>query len=155
MAPPHENMELRFNFKAEIAGIAPIVQRVTRLAQEMHCEPGREMQIALALQEALANAVIHGCESDPSKMVECRVTCGEAASSGNLAPNEMLIVIRDTGGGFDPARVPNPKVGENVHAYHGRGLHLIRELMDEVSFAQGGREIRMRAVLSSLRETAG
>jgi len=148
-------MELRFNFRAEIAGIAPIVQRVTGLAQEMHCEPGREMQIALALQEALANAVIHGCDSDPSKTVECSVTYGEPSSARNQATNEMLIVIRDAGSGFDPASVPNPKIGDNVHAYHGRGLHLIRELMDEVSFAQGGREIRMRAVLSSLRETSG
>ena len=148
-------MELRFNFRAEIAGIAPIVQRVTGLAQEMHCEPGGEMQIALALQEALANAVLHGYDSHPSKTVECSVTYGELSSARNPATNEMLIVIRDAGSGFDPASVPNPKIGDNVHAYHGRGLHLIRELMDEVSFAQGGREIRMRAVLSSLRETSG
>jgi len=148
-------MELQFNFKAEIAGIAPIVQRVTALAQEMHCEPGREMQIALALQEALANAVVHGCNSDPSKTVECLVTCSRLPSSNHPAANEMLIVVRDSGSGFDPADVPNPKAGDNVHAYHGRGLHLIRELMDEVSFAQGGREIRMRAALSFPRETAG
>src|SRR5438105_208688 len=144
-------MELHLNFKAKVSGIAPIVERVTALAQEMHCEPGREMEIALALQEALANAVVHGCESDPSKTVECRVICSESPSQNHSGSNQMLIVIRDPGAGFDPERVPNPKVGENVNAYHGRGLHLIHELMDEVSFGAGGREIRMRASLSALR----
>src|SRR5207302_3088709 len=102
-------MELQLNFKAEVSGIAPIVERVTDLAQELHCEPGREMEIALALQEALANAVIHGCDSDPAKTVHCRVSSSATSSSGDA--NEMLIVIRDSGAGFDPARVPDPKTG--------------------------------------------
>ena len=142
-------MELQFNFKADINAIAAIVERVSQLAQELGCEPGRELQIALALQEALANAVVHGCNSDASKTVECRVSYDEAAAGSK--PHDLLIVIHDSGPGFDPAEVPSPKVGENVRADHGRGIYLIRELMDEVSFARNGTELRMRAVLSALR----
>lgn len=142
-------MELRLDFKADIENIAPAVQRISALALELGCEPGREMQIALALQEALANAVIHGSKSDPAKTVECRVSYDEGAAAAK--PQELLIVIRDAGMGFDPGEVPNPKAGENVHAYHGRGLYMIRELMDEVSFAHNGTEMRMRAKLAALR----
>ena len=142
-------MELRFNLRADIDAIAPIVHRVTELAQQMKCVPGREMQIALALQEALANAVIHGAKNDNSRTVECWVSSLEDAVGAK--PHELLIVIRDFGEGFDPAAVPSPKAGENLRADHGRGLYLIRELMDEVTFAGNGSELRMRAVLSALR----
>lgn len=138
-------MELQLDFKADIDNIAPVVQRISDLAVELGCESGRELQIALALQEALANAVIHGSKCDPSKTVECRVSYAEAH------PHDILIVIRDAGIGFDPGDVPSPKSGENVHFDHGRGIYMIRELMDEVSFAHNGTELRLRAVLSALR----
>jgi serine/threonine-protein kinase RsbW len=142
-------MELQLDFKADINNIAPVVQRISDLATELGCEPGRELQIALALQEALANAVIHGSKNDPSKTVECRVSYADPAA--NAHSPEIVIIIRDAGIGFDPGEVPSPRSGENVRADHGRGIYLVRELMDEVSFACNGTELRMRAVLSALR----
>jgi serine/threonine-protein kinase RsbW len=56
----------------------------------------------------------------------------------------MLIVVRDPGPGFDPAAIPSPTVGQNIYRHHGRGIYLINQLMDEVSFDKGGTEIRMR-----------
>ena len=45
-----------------------------------------------------------------------------------------MIVVRDPGPGFDLALVPSPTVGPNVYRHHGRGIYLINQLMDEVSF---------------------
>jgi serine/threonine-protein kinase RsbW len=56
----------------------------------------------------------------------------------------ILIVVRDPGPGFDPALVPSPICGDNVHSEHGRGVFLIRRLMDEVRYERGGTEIQMR-----------
>ena len=56
----------------------------------------------------------------------------------------VLIIVRDEGEGFDPAKIPNPVVGQNIYSEHGRGIYLINLLMDEVQFARGGTEIRMR-----------
>ncbi len=56
----------------------------------------------------------------------------------------MLIVVRDPGPGFDPAAIASPTVGQNIYRHHGRGIYLINQLMDEVSFEKGGTEIRMR-----------
>jgi len=51
--------------------------------------------------------------------------------------------VRDPGPGFDPRDIPSPTVGQNVFRSHGRGIYLINQLMDEVSFDKGGTEIRM------------
>ena len=67
---------------------------------------------------------------------EVCVACDESAG--------MLIVVRDPGPGFDPAAIASPTVGQNIYRHHGRGIYLINELMDEVSFDRGGTEIRMR-----------
>jgi serine/threonine-protein kinase RsbW len=68
--------------------------------------------------------------------VECRVTY---ESTGNL-----LMVVRDPGPGFDVDSVPSPLEAAHRLRVGGRGIFLIRHLMDEVRFADGGREIRMR-----------
>jgi serine/threonine-protein kinase RsbW len=57
-----------------------------------------------------------------------------------------MIVVRDPGAGFSPSEVPNPLAAENLHSHHGRGIYLINQLMDEVSFDRNGAEIRMRKV---------
>lgn len=121
---------------ADVNAISPIVQGVMEIIREMKCAAGKEYEIDLALREALANAIIHGCQRDPAKKIECCVACD--ASRG------MLIVVRDPGPGFDPASLPNPVVGQNIFSEHGRGVYLITQFMDEVRFERGGTEIHMR-----------
>ena len=60
------------------------------------------------------------------------------------ASGDLTIVVRDPGTGFDPKAVPDPLEGENVLKSSGRGVFLINQLMDEVAFADGGREVQMR-----------
>ncbi len=126
---------LDVSIPGDVEQIAPLVQRVIGLARERQSFPGKEDEVALALQEALANAIRYGARNDSSKTVRCTVSCGN--------PGGMLIVIRDPGPGFDPASVPNPMLGDNVYFDHGRGLHMIRALMDEVHWERNGTEIRM------------
>jgi serine/threonine-protein kinase RsbW len=56
----------------------------------------------------------------------------------------VLIIVRDQGQGFDPNAVPDPLAVENLRAEHGRGIHLMKLAMDEVSFQSGGTEVRMQ-----------
>ncbi len=109
---------------------------VLQIAREMKCAEGNEYHLELSLREALANAIIHGCNNDPTKKVECCVVCTEAS--------DVVIVVRDPGEGFSPQSIPSPLSAENLHSDHGRGIYLINQLMDEVSFARNGAEIRMR-----------
>src|SRR5713101_5765162 len=128
-------LKLSVTLAANKDAIDPVVQGVMSIVKQIKCVDGREDAIELALNEALANAVIHGAGSDPSKIVECDVACDETGG--------MLIVVRDPGKGFDPGCLPNPLLRQNVYSDHGRGIYLINQLMDEVKFLKNGTEIRM------------
>jgi serine/threonine-protein kinase RsbW len=129
-----------WQFDVVIPGDPAVIRTVTdgvvQLLQDRLAVVGHEFEIELALQEALANAIRHGCHSDPTKRVECRITY---ESTG-----DVRIVVRDPGPGFDFTRVSNPLEDANVLRASGRGLFLIGQLMDEVRFGDGGREIQMR-----------
>ncbi len=133
-----DRLKLRANLcvSADPASISPVVEGVLAITKEMKCAAGKEYEIEVALREALANAIIHGCGSDPSKTVQCCVACDEDRG--------LLLIVRDPGEGFDPARIPSPVMAQNLYAEHGRGIYLINTLMDEVKFERGGTEIHMR-----------
>jgi len=133
-----DKLQPRFaaTISADVNAIRPVVDRVMQIIAEMKCGAGKGFEIELALEEALANAVVHGCGNDPSKKVEICVACDESRG--------LLIVVRDPGPGFDPASIPSPIAGQRVFSEHGRGIFLISQLMDEVRFERGGTEIHMR-----------
>jgi serine/threonine-protein kinase RsbW len=132
--PPSTQFEVML--AADISTISPVVNWVMHLVSEMEYAAGKEFQIEMALREALANAVLHGCKEDPTKRIECSVKCDEQRG--------ILIVVRDPGNGFDPSKVPCPTDEQNVFSEHGRGIYLINTLMDEVRYERNGAEIHMR-----------
>jgi serine/threonine-protein kinase RsbW len=133
--PEKLSLRVRVTLAADRKAVDPVVAQVMEAVREMKSANGKEDAIELALQEALANAVVHGAKEDPSKTVECIVACDEQRG--------ILIVVRDPGEGFDPKTIPSCTVGENVYSNHGRGIFLINQLMDEVQFRKNGTEIHM------------
>jgi serine/threonine-protein kinase RsbW len=128
-------VKLDVTFKADLDAISPVVDSVLATASKMGCGKGHEMEIELAIREALANAIKHGAGGDASKDIRCCVACDESRG--------MLIIVSDPGKGFDPKTVPSPLMGEQLFSDHGRGLYLINQLMDEVWFSEGGTQIHM------------
>jgi serine/threonine-protein kinase RsbW len=126
---------LRVTLAADRRAVDPVVQEVMAVVRQMNGVDGKEDAIELALQEALANAVIHGAKEDPTKTVECLVSSEKESG--------ILIVVRDPGNGFTPEAIPDCVVGENVYSNHGRGIFLINQLMDKVEFRKNGTEIHM------------
>jgi serine/threonine-protein kinase RsbW len=133
--PDQLHLILRVTLAADRKAVDPVVQEVMAVVREMEGVNGKVDAIELALQEALANAVIHGAKEDPTKTVECLVS--------NDKERGILIVVRDPGTGFTPGAIPNCVVGENVYSNHGRGIFLINQLMDKVEFRKNGTEIHM------------
>jgi serine/threonine-protein kinase RsbW len=128
-------VKLDISFPAEQKLIAEMVDKVVAVARALHGESDRAQELALALTEALANAVKHGCKDDPAQSVQLRVTANGAA---------MQVMVRDPGPGFDPSSVANPLETAGLSADHGRGLFMIRQLVDEVRFERNGAEIYMK-----------
>ncbi|MGB6432073.1 MAG: ATP-binding protein [Candidatus Acidiferrales bacterium] len=129
-------MQFETSLPAEISAISRAVDSVLQLVRRSGRASGKEFEIEMAVREALANAILHGCHGDPTKSVECGVDFNDAGG--------ILIVVRDPGAGFDPTRLPDPTLKDNVHSEHGRGVFLIHRLMDEVTYERGGTEIHMR-----------
>ena len=129
-------IRIEVTLNADPTAISPVVEGIMEMAQRMECAAGKEFEIETALREALANAILHGCNNDATKKVQCCVSCDEERG--------LLIVVRDPGTGFNPVKVPDPLKGENVYSNHGRGIFLINQLMDEVRFERNGTEIHMR-----------
>lgn len=90
--------------------------------------------IKMAVEEALVNAIKHGNQMDPEKIV--RVVYA-------LNKERFDVRITDEGPGFNPEDVPDPTAPENLERPCGRGLLLIRYYMSSVSFTDDGRTIVM------------
>lgn len=117
------------------------------------------MQLAVALEEALTNSIIHGNLEVSSELrdgdgVEYRELIEKRRGQPSYATRRLFvcgefeqkfcrITITDEGPGFDPAEVDDPTDPAHVDRTHGRGLFLIRAFMDEVEFNRAGNQIRL------------
>jgi len=128
-------MHREFSIPADVNVISDTVDEIVGFLREQGFAKGNEFAIEISLREALANAVLHGCKNDRSKKINCVVECS--------LNREVRIIVTDPGEGFDPDSLADPLHTDNLHADHGRGVYLIRQLMDSVEYAQGGREVRM------------
>lgn len=126
---------LNLTFPADLDLLLGVTDKISAALERLDVPEQKRLEIGLAVQEALVNAVVHGCENDRSKQVGCRM---ESDAAGHI-----VITISDPGPGFNPDAIPDPKSNDRMYHDHGRGVFLIRELMDEVQFEHGGRAIRM------------
>ena len=88
-------------------------------------------------REALSNALVHGNHYDPEKPISISITLKDDGG--------LFVSVKYSGLGFDPNALPNPLAVENLLRNHGRGIFLMRQLMDQVEFSfDHGTEVRTR-----------
>ncbi|MDO5565142.1 MAG: ATP-binding protein, partial [Planctomycetia bacterium] len=113
------------------------VEFTSEIADELHKRGWSDRDvyaIVLSLTEAAANSSEHGNKREEGKhvFVEC-----------SISSDFFFCTMRDEGEGFDPKKVPNPCLDENLLVAHGRGLKLISSYMSRVWFNQKGNKIFM------------
>jgi len=128
-------LELEHSLPSEVAAISPFVDKLMRLIRKCGCADEGESDVEIALREALANAIIHGNHENPGKHVHVRCRC---------EPSEISIAVKDEGRGFDVHTIADPTTPENHGSIRGRGIYLMKALMDELRFEDGGVVVRMR-----------
>ncbi|HUF09563.1 MAG TPA: ATP-binding protein, partial [Rhodothermales bacterium] len=96
-------------------------------------------RLRLVGSEAITNAIEHGNELDPSKLV-----------TFVLAVNEQFVemLVTDEGPGFDESKLPDPLARENLLAEGGRGVYLIHQFADEIRYESNGNCLCARFALS-------
>lgn len=99
-------------------------------------EEARRLQLnfRVGLTEALSNAMLYGNSRDPSKRVRVEVC---------FTRGRIQACVTDQGAGFDPSSVPDPTQPENLAKPCGRGLFLMRKLMDEVWYNDQGNQVTL------------
>lgn len=91
-------------------------------------------RLMLTVSEAATNGVVHGNKLDASKTVTL-----SAYRDGNT----LIVETTDQGEGFDPDKIPNPLAEENLLKDSGRGVFLMEEYADEVSYSEGGSKLTL------------
>jgi serine/threonine-protein kinase RsbW len=120
---------------SDVNCIEEAVELVTR-----HCLAGHDatkttrFRLRVVLSEALTNAIVRGNAEDRTKWVDIRA---------ELVPESIRVSVTDEGPGFDPSAVPEPLTPEQLDEANGRGLYLIRKLVDAVQFNERGNSICM------------
>jgi len=131
----HGKVMFRYSFPSDPQFIPGVVHAVALLAMEFGFAPADyTMNLPLALDEAVSNAIIHGNRRDRQKRVDVE---------GQIDSQSVRVKVRDEGQGFERDLSRDPVHPENLLAPSGRGLFLIESVMDEVRHTHDGRCIEM------------
>jgi serine/threonine-protein kinase RsbW len=122
--------ELVLELPSDIRAIEQAVEYVVSRCSACETQARKlKLNFRVGLSEALANAMLYGNAEDPAKQVRVEVL---------VSATSITARVTDQGNGFDPLAVPDPTTPENLRCPGGRGLFLMRELMDEVHFNERG-----------------
>ncbi len=92
---------------------------------ELHLSESDKHNLLVSASEAVNNAMVHGNKNDPAKKVMLDV---------DYRNKEITLVVGDEGDGFSPKNLPDPLLPENLLKPSGRGIHIMKSLMDSVVF---------------------
>ena len=92
------------------------------------------INVPLACDEALTNAIIHGNGSDVDKKVSVHIY---------VSSSRFKMRVKDQGAGFDVNKVADPLEGENMMRSSGRGVYLMKSIMDNVEYKDGGKVVEL------------
>lgn len=115
-----------------------ILKILQGLKKEIQLTDEQVFQIRLVLEESLTNAIKHGNEHNQNLTVDVAVA---------MEDSRLMIEVKDQGKGFDYNNIPDPTQKEKLFLTSGRGVFLIKKIMDEVNFFDSGSRIRMVKIL--------
>jgi serine/threonine-protein kinase RsbW len=111
--------------RSDLKEISHIEEFLRRVSRQMHFDDGMMHRLLVSCTEAVNNAIIHGNQSDPDKKVVIRCI---------VKKKTLTISVKDEGRGFDPESLQDPRDEKNLMKENGRGVFLMRSLMDKVKF---------------------
>ena len=119
---------------SERSSIENAVTLAEKVAAEMNLIDEESDNLAISVSEAVANAIIHGNKLDKSKKVNISIF---------VKNNRVTVKVKDQGSGFEPKKLKNPIEPENISKEFGRGVFILRNLMDTVdfNFTKSGTEV--------------
>jgi serine/threonine-protein kinase RsbW len=115
--------------------VGPTVERIIEAVEAAGLDDDQKLDLAVALAEALSNAAVHGNRLRPRSQVIVTIY---------VTPREQATIeVKDSGGGFDASGVSDPTHDERILAPSGRGVFLMRRLVDKVEFFPPGNRVSL------------
>ena len=131
-----QNIEL----PSRVESLSEIENFIDEVCEQYKFGEDQYGNILIALTEAVNNAITHGNNSNPEKMVNLNM---------ETTTKDVEFTIRDEGPGFDYDNIPDPTLPENLEKLSGRGIFLMKSLADDVLFEENGTIIKLKFSLSA------
>ncbi len=128
------NMYKKIKIESRIINIRLVENAIDEISNELGISKDSYGKVLVSTLEAVNNAILHGNKSDPKKFVNIEI-------SWNL--NELIIKVTDEGCGFNPEKVPDPTILDNIESVNGRGVFLMSHLADKLKYNRKGNTVTM------------
>jgi serine/threonine-protein kinase RsbW len=126
---------VRMRMPSRRDAVGPTVDRIIEAVGDAGLDDDQKLDLAVALAEALSNAAVHGNRLRPRSRVIVTIY---------VTPREQATIeVKDSGGGFDVSGVSDPTHHERILAPSGRGVFLMRRLVDKVEFFPPGNRVSL------------
>jgi serine/threonine-protein kinase RsbW len=129
-----QNFVIDQRIASDLKNVTPFIESVSDKILGLGGDAKDAFNIKLVLEEALTNGMRHGNKLDSQLFVSVHVVIGRS---------KVVIDVHDEGAGFDPDRLPDPTSNEHIDQPGGRGVFLMRRIMDSVEYYDQGRGVRM------------
>jgi serine/threonine-protein kinase RsbW len=125
-----ENQKIRISSRAE--NIILVERMIEDVCDVFNISEDYYGNILVALTEAVNNAIYHGNQANPSKSIDIFF---------KSFSDHVSFIVKDEGEGFNHDNLPDPTNPENIEKPNGRGVFLMRNLADKVSFEDNGSRV--------------
>jgi serine/threonine-protein kinase RsbW len=125
---------IEFVFPSALSLIYSILNYLVERVEKMGIIKSERSNLYVALDEAFVNAIKHGNKFDKNKLIRI---------IADLSSEEARFIIEDQGEGFDINSIPDPTLEENLMKSSGRGVLIIKKIMDEVHYNEKGNRLEM------------
>jgi len=127
-------MYKKIRIESKVTSLRIVEKAIDEATNELGISPDYYGKILVSTLEGVNNAILHGNNSDPDKMVDIEIA---------FERKELKIKITDEGNGFIPKKLPDPTVPENLESLNGRGVYLMTRLADKIKYSKKGNSVTM------------
>ncbi len=113
--------KIDLKYKSDRKALTELEGILININKELNLPEEKFINLQIAVSEAMLNAIVHGNKENPEKNVFVLIEYDK---------NKITISIKDEGKGFDINSLPDPTRGENLFKEHGRGILIIKSLVD-------------------------
>lgn len=113
------------NFKSTVEHLEEVEAITSKIAHEVGFDESSSDDLSIVITELFNNAIHHGNKNDLNKNVKIDYL---------IKADHLIISVQDQGNGFKPDQLKNPLEPENLLAESGRGIYLVKMLMDDTQF---------------------